>query len=418
MTFYDPDLECLAAAAQAAFQSARLRSTLQHAYVHAPAVRRLLDAAGVVPDQVQGVADLAGVAITRKDDLIDLQAKDPPFGGFNGVPPDRMRRLYRSPGPLYDPEGDKPDYWRWAPALWAAGFRRGDIALNPVAYHLTPLGFMFDSALRVLGCGIVPTGPGNTEVQVAFLRDFPVTAYVGLPSYLLAILHKAEELGLNPRRLALNKAFVAAEPFPPSLRQALADYGVTARQGYGTADAGNLGYECERADGMHVPLDVIVEFVDINSGQGVAPGEPGEVVVTLLEETYPLLRFGTGDLAIYTDEPCPCGRTTRRITGIVGRVGQAVKVRGMFVHPRQAVVALHGVPELARWQLVVTRSGHQDDIVLHAVLRSGVTVGPAWQETVAAALRTALKVRVDVAIVADDVVPADAAPLVDRRVWE
>jgi phenylacetate-CoA ligase len=169
---------------------------------------------------------------------------------------------------------------------------------------------------------------------------------------------------------------------------------------------------------MHVPLDVIVEFVDLNTGQGVAPGEPGEVVVTLLEETYPLLRFGTGDLAIYTDEPCPCGRTTRRITGIVGRVGQAVKVRGMFVHPRQATVALHDFPELARWQLVVTRAAHQDDIVLHAVLQPGVTVGPAWQETVAAALRAALKVRVDVTVVAEDIVPADAAPLVDRRTWE
>jgi phenylacetate-CoA ligase len=418
MTYYDPNLECLAPAAQARFQSARLQSTLQHAYAHAPAVRRLLDAAGVAPAKVQRVADLAAVAITRKDDLIDLQAKDPPFGGFAGVPPTSMRRVYRSPGPLYDPEGDKPDYWRWAPALWAAGFRRGDIALNPVAYHLTPLGFMFDSALRVLGCGIVPTGPGNTEVQVAFLRDFPVTAYVGLPSYLLAILHKAEELGLDPRRLDLNKAFVAAEPFPPSLRQALADYGVVARQGYGTADAGNLGYECERADGMHVPLDVIVEFVDINTGQGIAPGEPGEVVVTLLEETYPLLRFGTGDLAIYTDEPCPCGRTTRRITGIVGRVGQAVKVRGMFVHPRQASAALHDFPELARWQLVVTRAAHQDDIVLHAVLQPGVTAEPVWQESVAAALRAALKVRVDVAVVDEAVVPAGAAPLVDQRVWE
>ncbi len=418
MTCYNTNLECLTPAAQARFVSERLRSTLLHAYAHAPAVRRLLDAAGVAPADVQGVADLAAVPITRKDDLIDLQAKDPPFGGFAGVPLTRMRRLFRSPGPLYDPEGDKPDYWRWAQALWAAGLRDGDIVLNTVAYQLTPLGFMFDSALRVLGCGIVPAGPGNTEVQVTFLRDFPVTAYVGLPSYLLAILHKAEELGLDPRRLALNKAFVAAEPFPPSLRQALADYGVSARQGYGTADAGNLGYECERADGMHVPLDVVVEFVDINTGQGVAPGEPGEVVVTLLEETYPLLRFGTGDLAIYTDEPCPCGRTTRRITGIVGRVGQAVKVRGMFVHPRQAAVALHDFAELARWQLVVTRAEHHDDITLYAVLRPGAAVGPAWQETVAAALRTALKVRVDVALVDDAAVPADAAPLVDRRVWE
>lgn len=418
MTYYDPNLECLSPPAQTQFQMARLRATLQHAYVHAPAVRRLLDAAGVVPEKVRDVADLAGVAITRKDDLIDLQAKDPPFGGFAGVPPASLRRLYRSPGPLYDPEGDKPDYWRWAQALWAAGFRRDDIALNPVAYHLTPLGFMFDSALRVLGCAIVPTGPGNTEVQVAFLRDFPVTAYVGLPSYLLTILRKAEEMGLDPRRLALNKAFVAAEPFPPSLRQALADFGVIARQGYGTADAGNLGYECEHGDGMHVPLEVIVEFVDINSGRGVAAGETGEVVVTLLEETYPLLRFGTGDLAIYTDEPCPCGRTTRRITGIVGRVGQAVKVRGMFVHPRQAADALRAFAGLARWQLVVTRSGHQDDIVLHAVLQPGIVVGPAWLETVAAALRDALKVRVEVVVLEKDVLPEDAAPLVDRRVWE
>lgn len=414
--YFNRTMETMPADELRTWQDRQVADIVTYAYERAPAVQRILDDAGLTPDDVQRVEDLAKVPITRKDELIELQRDTPPFGGFLGVSPPELKRIYQSPGPLYDPEGDKDDYWRFAQALHAAGFRAGDIVQNTAAYHMTPLGFMFDEALQTLGCVAVPAGPGNTETQLQIIREAGVVGYTGVPSYLMTLIEQAEKQGLNWQQdVGVTKAFVAAEPFPPSLRQAFAERGITARDGYGTADTGNLGFECEEANGWHVPYDVIVEVADINSGEPLEPGEEGEIVVTLLEETYPLLRFGTGDLSAFMAEPCPCGRTTPRLVGWLGRVGQAVKVRGMFVHPRQLAKVFEDTPEIERYQAVVTRHEHRDVLTVRMEPAPGAVVDT---QECADAIRNVLKVRADVTLVEPGTIDADAELLVDERSWE
>ncbi len=415
--YYNPEMETMPPDKLATWHDERVRHIVAYAYEHAPAVRRIFERAGLTPADVQSVADLAKVPITRKDELIELQRADPPFGGFLGVSPSQLKRVFQSPGPLYDPEGRKPDYWRFAQALYAAGFRAGDIVQNTVSYHLTPLGFMFDEALRALDCVVVPAGPGNTETQLQIIRELGVTGFTGVPSYLMTLIQRAEEQGLDWQRdVGITKAFVAAEPFPPSLRQAFAERGITAREGYGTADTGNLGFECQEAAGWHIPYDVIVQVIDLNTGQPVAPGEEGEVVVTLLEETYPLIRFGTGDLSALNPEPCPCGRTTPRLVGWLGRVGQAVKVRGLFVHPRQLAQVMQRFPAVARYQAVVDRPGTLDELTVRLEPAPGATL-EALLPQIRQALRDVLKVRAEVELLPPGSLPEDAPPIEDRRSW-
>lgn len=397
---------------------ARVCDIVAHAYENAPAVRRILDDVGLTPADVQSVAELVQVPITRKDELIELQRAEPPFGGFLGVPMSRVKRVFQSPGPLYDPEGLQDDYWRWVQALEVAGFRAGDVVQNTVSYHLTPLGFMFDEALRALGCTVVPAGPGNTETQLHIIRELGVTGYAGVPSYLMKLIEHAEGQGLDwPDDVGITKAFVAGEPFPPTLRQAFAERGITAREGYGTAETGNLGFECEAAAGWHVPPDVVVQVVDLNTGRPAAPGEEGEIVVTLLEETYPLIRFGTGDLSAINAEPCECGRETPRLVGWLGRVGQAVKVRGMFVHPRQLAQVMARFPDVARYQAVVERPGTLDELTVHLEPATDADLQDQLDE-IAQVLRDVTKVRAQLAVLLPGTLPKDASPLEDRRTWE
>lgn len=396
----------------------RVRDTVAHAYEHAPAVRRIFDDAGLTPADVQSVDDLAKVPITRKDELIELQRADPPFGGFLGVPLSQVKRVYQSPGPLYDPEGSNEDYWRFGQALRSAGFQAGDIVQNTVAYHLTPLGFMFDEALRALDCVVVPAGPGNTDTQLQIIRELGVIGFTGVPSYLMKLIERAEEQGLDWQRdVGITKAFVAAEPFPPSLRQAFSERGITVREGYGTAETGNLGFECEEAAGWHIPEDAIVQVIDLNTGQPAAPGEEGEVVVTLLEETYPLIRFGTGDLSALNAESCACDRTSPRLMGWLGRVGQAVKVRGMFVHPRQLAQVMARFPDVARYQALVDRPGTMDELTVRLEPAPGVDIEGRLAD-IGEAIREIIKVRAQLEVVSPNTLPDDAPPIEDRRTWD
>ncbi len=388
-----------------------LSDLIAHLAAHAPAFARRLEAAGLTAADIRSEDDLSRIPVLRKDDLIELQAQEPPFGGLLAVEIGALKRVYQSPGPIYEPEADRADYWRWASALEAAGFRPGDVVLNAFAYHLTPAGAMFEEGLRAVGCTVLPGGVGNQEQQVQAMHALGVNGYVGLPSYLKALLDKADALGLP---LKVEKAFVTAEPLPPSLRAELQQRGVhTVRQGYGTAECGNLGYECEAEDGWHVPEDVIVQICDINTGQPLPPGEVGEVVVTVLHEEYALVRFGTGDLSALNTEPCSCGRATPRLVGWLGRVGDAVKVRGMFLHPRQLRGLMARFPEVTRWQAVVTREAHKDHLTLEIVAPDA----PDDLETrLAAAAREAIKFRLEVRRVAE--LPPDAPPIRDTRTWE
>lgn len=391
----------------------RVRDTITHAYANSSAFRQRMDAVGLAPNDIQTASDLGKLPILRKDDLLALQQANPPFGGLLTVPIGSLRRIFQSPGPLYEPEANIPDPWRWAPALRAAGFGPGDIVLVAFGYHLTPAGAMFEEGARAIGCAVAPGGIGAQEQQVQVMAALGVTAYAGLPSYLKALLEKADTMGLNLRGV-LKKAFVSAEPLPPSLRALLQGYGVQVFQGYGTAEAGNLGYEVAPDAGWTVPDDALVQVCDINTGQPLGPGETGEVVVTLFEPTYPLIRFGVGDLSAIHVDPCPVtGRP--RLVGWLGRVGDAVKVRGMFLHPRQAAAILGKLPGLSAYQFIVTRREHMDHLTCRIVPAPGVEAS-ALAASVTAAIRDGLKFRADVEPV--ESLPADAKPLVDERTWD
>ncbi len=388
-----------------------LSELISYLAAHAPAFAHRLAQAGLSAADIRSEDDLSRIPVLRKDDLIDLQAQQPPFGGLLTVEVGALKRVYQSPGPIYEPEADRPDYWRWASALRAAGFHPGDVVLNAFGYHLTPAGAMFEEGLRAVGCTVLPGGVGNQEQQVRAMHALGVTGYVGLPSYLKALLDKADALGLA---LKVEKAFVTAEPLPPSLRQELQRRGVhTVRQGYGTAECGNLGYECEAENGWHIPEDVIVQVCDINTGQPLPPGEVGEVVVTVLHREYALVRFGTGDLSAIATEPCTCGRTSPRLVGWLGRVGDAVKVRGMFLHPRQLRDLMARFPEVSRWQAVITREAHKDYLTLDVVAPAAAA---DLEERLAAAAREVLKFRLTVRRV--EALPPDAPPIRDTRTWE
>ncbi len=389
-----------------------LQQVITKLYENAPGFKKRLDDAGLSPHDLQIVTDLAKLPVLRKDDLLALQQQDPPFGGLLAVPMGQLRRVFQSPGPINEPEPDVPDAGNWAPGLKAAGFQAGEIAINAFGYHLTPAGASLEDGLRNVGCVVIPGGIGNQEQQIQVMAAFGATGYVGLPSYLKALLDKADESGVS---LQVNKAFVLAEPLPPSLREELNDRGVAVYQAYGTAECGNLGYECAAINGWHIPDNAIVQICDINTGQPLPHGETGEVVVTLLHGHYAIVRFGVGDLSSIIAEPCTCGRTSLRLNGWQGRVGAATKVRGMFLHPKQLADMMARFPEVTAFQAVVTREEHKDFLALHVVLAEGEeSVGLA--EKIMQTARDSIKFRLDVQVV--NTLPAGAPLIRDERSWD
>jgi phenylacetate-CoA ligase len=388
----------------------RINDALPRLAAAVPAFARRLADAGIDPGELIDVGSLSRVPILGKDDLISLQAQDPPFGGLlaDDAPP---RRVYQSPGPLYEPEPDEGDPWRWAPALEAAGFRPGDTVLCAFGYHLSPAGAMFEEAARAIGCTVVPGGIGSIELQARACRDLGATGFMGLPSYLKKLLEALEDLG----DVTVQRAFVSAEPLPASLRTWLQRRVPVIRQGYGTAETGNLGYECEAEHGLHVPDDALVQVCSLADGGPLGPGEEGEVVVTLFRTDYAVVRFGTGDLSAFLADPCECGRTTPRLEGWLGRVGEAVKVRGMFLHPRQVRAAMDGAEHLAAYRFVVDRRDHLDELRCEVEPARGAdlaTLTTAVRERIRGGLRFNARV-----VVADSLDPQGPI-LVDARRWE
>jgi phenylacetate-CoA ligase len=418
--FYDEAQETMPQRDREGFLLGNLRNAVRHAYENAPAARKKMEEAGIKPADVRSVADLAKIPLTRKADLKSIQKSELPFGGLAAVPPRAMRRIYVSPGPTYDPEGREETHWRWEKAFVAAGFRPGDIVQNTFMYHFSPAGLMFDEALIRIGCTVIPAGVGNTEMQAQVMRDIGVTGYVGTPSFLMTVLEKAREMGIAPGNgLRLQVALVAAEMLPESLRQRFHDeFGIQVRQAYGTADAGSLGYECFEAKGMHIPDEIILELVDPATGEAVGPGKIGEVVVTLPNATYPLIRFATGDLSIFTDDPCPCGRTSARLLRIVGRVDQVTKVKGMFVHPEQVGQIERKTPEVETIQLVVTRVGHEDRMAIQAVLKTSIFPSDALRERIAETTREVTRLKGEVVFVDEADLSEKEKKIVDKRKWE
>lgn len=390
---------------------ARLPAQIAHAKANAPAFARLL--ADVDPAAVTSREALARLPVIRKSELLEQQKAARPFGGFAAVRwGSGCRRVFASPGPLYEPEGARGDYYRLARALFAAGFREGDLVHNTFSYHFTPAGSMMETAAHALGCTVFPAGVGQTEQQIAAMGDLKPTAYTGTPSFLRIILDKAEEFGVAP---TFTKAFVSGEAFPPSQRDALAARGIHAYQAYATADIGLIAYETSAREGMVVDEDIILEIVRPGTGDPVAPGEVGEVVVTTFNPDYPLIRFGTGDLSAILPGQSPCGRTNVRIKGWMGRADQTTKVKGMFVHPSQIADIVRRHPQIARARLVVDNPGLNDRMTLHC--ESAVT-DAALAEQLAGTIREVTKLRGEVVLCAPGTLANDGKVIDDLRKYE
>jgi phenylacetate-CoA ligase len=378
--------------------------------------------AGIDAGAVSTRAALALLPVTRKSDLLARQqasraAGGDPFGGFSAIGWQALgglrpaRRVFQSPGPIYEPEGAAADYWRFGRALFAAGFRAGDLVHNSFSYHLTPAGSMMETGAHAIGCTVFPGGVGNTELQLQAMQELRPDAYAGTPSFLRIALEKADEAGLAMP--FLRKASVGGEAFPAALRDALAARGIQAYQSYGTADLGLIAYETEARQGLVLDEGVIVEIVRPGTGEPVPDGEVGEVVVTTLNPDYPLIRFGTGDLSAVMPGTCPTGRTASRIRGWLGRADQTAKVRGMFVHPGQVAEVLKRHPEVARGRLVVEGEMANDRMTLH-VECSGPSEGLA--QALAGSLRDVTKLRGEVTLATPGSLPNDGKVIEDRRV--
>ena len=421
LRFFKKSLETMPRAQRREYLERRLRGIIQHAYRHAIGFKHLLDSVGRNPRDIKTIKDLAKIPITKKTDLVELQKKHPPFGGWEGVPLHDLRRIYVSPGPINEPGEKEYDELGWAQAMVAAGFRPGQIAINTFSYHMVPFALnMIDNSLYRVGCITIPTGVGNTEQQVNILRTLHVSAFCGTPSFLLTLADKAEEMGLSPEKdLTLRVGLVAAEMVPETLRSNLEErFGMVLRQSYGTADIGCLGYECLEKNGMHVPDDKLVEIVDPQTGKQLKPGEVGEIVATTFNKTYPLIRFGTGDLSQLSVAPCPCGRTSPRLMKILGRVDQVTKVRGLFVHPGQADEVASRHDPIARVQVVVRRRDHKDEMILRVELQEGTSPVESLKEEIEKSIRDVMKVRGEVQFVPKGTIPTGAKKIDDQRTWE
>ncbi len=398
---------------------AALREQIAHAQQSTGAYASILN--DVQPNQVQSRADLARLPVTRKYELLERQqaaralsgaARDP-FGGFAALVRGKgMGRVFSSPGPIYEPEGRRADYWRAARALYAAGFREGDLVHNAFSYHMTPGAFILESGAMAIGCTVFPAGVGQTEQQLQAIADLQPNAYVGTPSFLRILVEKAAEAG---QTLSITKAMVSGEACPPSLTAWFAEKGIAAYQCFATADLGLIAYETEARQGLVVDEGVIVEVVRPGTGDPVADGEVGELVVTTLNPDYPLIRFGTGDMTAVLAGACPTGRTNQRIKGWMGRADQTTKIKGMFVHPGQIADVLKRHPEANKARLVVSGEMANDHMTFKV---EATTSSDALIKALGESLREVTKLRGDVEVVAVGSLPNDGKVIEDARSYK
>jgi phenylacetate-CoA ligase len=412
-SFFD-QLETRDPAAREASQMALLPDLVRRAMAEAPGWAEHL--AGVDPATVASREALAKLPVLRKSALKDLQAKRSPFGGFATAEARQMARIFLSPGPIFEPEGKAADYWRVARTLHAAGIRPGDIVHNTFAYHLTPGGWILDNGARALGCAVIAAGPGNTEQQLDIIERLRPTVYVGVPDYLKILLDKAKELSRDAS--SFKRALVGGGALFPSLRAEYQSRGIATFQSYATADVGMIAYESAGPDGkiegMIVDEGVIVEIVRPGTGDPLPPGDVGEVVVTVFNRDYPMIRFGTGDMSAVLAGTSPCGRTNMRIKGWMGRADQTTKVKGMFVHPESIAEVAKRHPGVGRLRLVVARSGEQDTMLLK-VEAPGPEGGLA--KKVSETVQAITKLRADIEIVPMGSLPNDGKVIADERTY-
>lgn len=419
---YD-QLETRSAEAREAAQMRALSAQVAHAKAHAPAYAALLK--DVDPAHITSYAALAELPVTRKSELKAAQSATmphSPFGGYVAHPSLRgIAKVFQSPGPIYEPEGREPNFWRSARALYAAGFRAGDLVHNSFSYHLTPAGSMMESGALALGCSVVPAGVGQTEMQLQAINDLRPTAYIGTPSFLRILLEKAPEAKADVS--SIKRAMVSGEALPPSLRAWFAERGVTVAQMFGTADLGTLAYESVNADGSVNPgmiLDehILLELVYPGTStplKDMRSGEVGEMLITTLCSDYPLLRFSTGDLTAFLPGASPCGRTNYRIKGWMGRADQTTKIRGMFVHPAQVHEVMKAHPELSHVRLVVSGEMANDMMTLKC---EAATRHEALSTAIAETLRSVTKLRGDIELCEPNSLPRDGKVIEDARSYK
>ena len=397
---------------------AALPQQLAHAQARSEAFARILKE--VDAPSITSRAALARLPVTRKHELLERQqaaraAGGNVFGGFSTLSYGAaMPRLFSSPGPIYEPEGTARDYWRMARAIFAAGFRAGELIHNSFSYHFVPAGSMMESGAHALGCTVFAGGTGQTEQQVQAIAELQPAGYIGTPSFLRIIVDKAADMGVPLS--SLTKAMFGGEAFPPSLRDWFAQRGIAGYQCYATADLGSIAYETASREGLVIDEGVVVEIVRPGTGDPVPDGEVGEVVVTTLNPAYPLIRFGTGDLSAVLPGPCPTGRTNMRIKGWMGRADQTTKIRGMFVHPGQVDLIVKRFPEIARARLVVTGEMANDAMTLKVETACSGPDGLAVK--VGEAIREVTKLRGNVELVLPGSLPNDGKVIEDARSYK
>jgi phenylacetate-CoA ligase len=403
------------------YQAEGLQKAVAHAYAHAPAIKEIFDQAGIKPSDIKRAKDLEKLPITRKGDLIRLQQERPPYGGFLSAPLTEVERVFITPGPIYGPHQIEEISW-FGKTIYAAGFRKGDIVINTPTYHMSPAGLLFHEGARACGATVVPTGVGNTDAQIKTMLDLKVTGYTGMPSFLMTIIKQAEEMGPDFRRaFALKRAWFTGEMLAPATRKELEErYGIDTYQCYASTDLGGcVAYECSEKAGMHFMDEYVIEICDPDTGTQLGPGEQGEIVATPIHNpVWGLIRYGTGDISSYMTEPCPCGRTAYRISGIIGRTADAVKVRGMFVIAKQAEQVFAEFKEIAQFQLVVNRIEERDGLVAR--------IEPAEASVDEARLSIRLserfpqvcRVKLDkIEYVPKGTIPQERQTIVDERKW-
>jgi len=388
-----------------------IRSQVAHAKANSVAYKKLLT--GIEAEDLIDAKSYSKLPLTRKSELIELQNDNRPFGGLTASGLSQHTHIYASPGPIYEPGFAVADYWRLARALYATGIRAGDLVHNSFSYHLSPAGMMLEGGALALGCTVIPAGVGQTELQVQTITDLKPQAYVGTPSFLKIILEKADELKFDAS--SIGKALVSGEALPPPLRDGFGERGIRVQQCYATADLGLIAYESSALEGLIIDEGVYLEIVRPGSGDLVADGEVGEVVVTSLNQGYPLIRFATGDLSAIMSGISPCGRSNRRIKGWMGRADQTAKVRGMFIHPEQVDKVIKRHPEIARARLVIDWIDQADAITLKCETTSE---DEALASAIVESIRDICKLRGDVELLAAGSLPNDGKVIDDIREYD
>ncbi len=406
---YYHDLETESKKKRAERKWKAVKTLLEKASLFSNEFKTRMNAAGMEIKEIKSLEEYSQIPPLRKKDIISLQSEHG-LEWLLSCEIGDLRRIYQSPGPIFDPEGDSCDHWGWAEGFFAAGFRPKDVVQMTFSYHLTPAGLMLEEPLREIGCAVIPAGPGNTDVQLELMTRLPVTGFVGMASYLKIIGKKAQAAGFDLNKdIQLRTAFVAAEMLPESLRNEVQEmFGITVRQGYGTADVGCIAYECDQLGGMHTSSRALVEICDPTTGLPLPIGETGEVVVTPFTGHYPLIRLATGDLSAFIEAPCKCGRTSLRLDGIKGRADDTAKVKGQFIYPSQAAKVMAQFDQIKAWQLVVSNPGGRDTLSCCLKLSA-----PLDNDKFTAAFQAVMKLRPVIEPV--DKLAADAPRLVDKR---